>query len=243
MSSEGVVFSKKILTKLIVIYKEHPVLWKIKSKEYTNKNLKTKAYNALIEYSKLSYPDADRNFVSKKIQNIRECFRKELKKVEASQMSGTGADDVYEPHLWYFDLLLFTTDQEMPVESVDSEIQFRSTNNNNRKRKYPQLQQQQEFMKTCTEVLQQKKTVDEFDAVSNNVAAKLRKMVPTQQVLAEGLNNKVLMKGIFNELTRATEISNGFTNIRMSSGFGPCHICNRSSFGCKYDTVQTRKTF
>lgn len=61
-------------------------------------------------------------------------------------------------------------------------------------------------MKTCTEVLQQKET-DEFNAVGINVASKLRKMNPTQQVLAEGLINKILMKGIFEELTRTTDIS------------------------------------
>lgn len=35
-------------------------------------------------------------------------------------------------------------------------------------------------------------------------------MNPTQQVLAEGLINKILMKGIFGELKRTTDISHDF---------------------------------
>ncbi|CAH2001489.1 unnamed protein product [Acanthoscelides obtectus] len=34
--------------------------------------------------------------------------------------SGAGADDVYIPTLWYYDLLLFTSDQEMPTASISN---------------------------------------------------------------------------------------------------------------------------
>jgi hypothetical protein len=37
----------------------------MENQKYTNKNLQNKAYSALIEYCKLYYPEADRNFVSK----------------------------------------------------------------------------------------------------------------------------------------------------------------------------------
>lgn len=48
---------------------------------------------------------------------------------------------------------------------------------------------------------------DEFDAVGINVGAKLKRMNPDQQLLAESLINKVLFMGLFNELTRTTEVS------------------------------------
>ncbi|KAK4873879.1 hypothetical protein RN001_013239 [Aquatica leii] len=41
-------------------------------------------------------------------------------KVEKSQRSGSGVDDLYTSHLWYFNLLLFLTDHELPTTSIDN---------------------------------------------------------------------------------------------------------------------------
>ncbi|GLV46160.1 hypothetical protein CBL_02876 [Carabus blaptoides fortunei] len=48
-----------------------------------------------------------------------------MKKIEDSKRSGAGADEIYEPHLWYYDLLLFTKDQEMPRQSVSNFVENR----------------------------------------------------------------------------------------------------------------------
>ena len=97
-------------------------MWKTTDKKvYLNKNLKDRGYDALVAFCKLTYPEADKQFVKKKMQNLRGCFRKELKKVENSKRSGSGTDDIYIPQLWYFDLLLFTKNLEMPVQSSESE--------------------------------------------------------------------------------------------------------------------------
>jgi hypothetical protein len=112
--------SKGFLTDFIEMYKQHPALWNTKSKDYYNKTLKNKGYNDLVTFCKTVYPFASREFVTKKIQNMRGCFRKELRKVEESLRSGVGADDIYEPRLWYFELLLFTKDQEVPVARTES---------------------------------------------------------------------------------------------------------------------------
>lgn len=82
--------------------------------------MKNEAYKELVILCKRAYPDANRDFVVKKIQSIRGSFRKELKKIEESKKSGTSPDDVYEPSLWYFDLLLFTKDQELSTYSVSN---------------------------------------------------------------------------------------------------------------------------
>ncbi|PNF19355.1 hypothetical protein B7P43_G06719, partial [Cryptotermes secundus] len=37
----------------------------------------------------------------KKINSLRSCFRKELKRVKNSQKSGNGTDDNFTPSLWY----------------------------------------------------------------------------------------------------------------------------------------------
>lgn len=118
-------WSKEFMTNFIEEYKSHPCLWKIKAKEYTNKNLKNEAYEKLVNMCKNVFPEANRDFVVKKIQSMRGSFRKELKKVEGSKRSGSSTDDVYTPSLWYFDLFLFTKDQETPTESV-SNISYES---------------------------------------------------------------------------------------------------------------------
>lgn len=53
----------------------------------------------------------------KKIDSMKGSFRKELKKVKESKKTGTGADEVYTPHLWYFEHFLFLEDHETPRQS------------------------------------------------------------------------------------------------------------------------------
>ncbi|KAL5246352.1 hypothetical protein ACI65C_013760, partial [Semiaphis heraclei] len=79
---------------------------------------KREAYDELIKFCKKSIPEANKDFVIKKIQSFRGSFRKELKKVVDSKRSGASFDDVYVPTLWYYDHLVFTIDQELPTESI-----------------------------------------------------------------------------------------------------------------------------
>lgn len=45
-------WSKKVVSNFIDIYKSYPCLWKIKSRDYTNRNLKNAAYDKLVEFCK-----------------------------------------------------------------------------------------------------------------------------------------------------------------------------------------------
>ncbi|KAF6209213.1 hypothetical protein GE061_014958 [Apolygus lucorum] len=65
-------------------------------------------------------PQANRDSVVKKINSLRTSYRKELKKVIQSEKSGTGEDDVYVPHLWYYELLHFLKDQEIPRQTTSN---------------------------------------------------------------------------------------------------------------------------
>jgi len=55
---------------------------------------------------------ADINYTKRKINTLRSNFRRELKKKINSRKSGAGADDMYEPTVWYFNDLEFLRDQE-----------------------------------------------------------------------------------------------------------------------------------
>lgn len=65
-------------------------------------------------------PTSTKKSVRVKINNIRGSFRREIKKIEESKRSGAGTDEIYVTHLWYYDLLLFCKDQEVPRISVSN---------------------------------------------------------------------------------------------------------------------------
>lgn len=87
----------------IDIYREHPCIWKVKSSDYSDRNKKAAAYDVLVRKLKEKDESARRDTVTKKINNLLSAFRKEHKKVISSQRSGTSADDVYQPSLWYYE--------------------------------------------------------------------------------------------------------------------------------------------
>lgn len=41
-------------------------------------------------------------------------------KVQSSKKTGSGQEDVYEPSLWYYILMLFITDQDIVLKGVSS---------------------------------------------------------------------------------------------------------------------------
>ncbi|XP_063791828.1 uncharacterized protein LOC134947968 [Pseudophryne corroboree] len=104
----------------IEIYHENECLWRVKSADYSNRNKKNRAFQQLIEYSRGQNSSADIGWVKKKISNFRTVFIKEHKKVEESQRSGAGTDEVFKPTLWYYDLFKFTLEQEPRTRSLES---------------------------------------------------------------------------------------------------------------------------
>ncbi|XP_077148678.1 uncharacterized protein LOC143809484 isoform X2 [Ranitomeya variabilis] len=110
---------QEFVRELIDMYRSLPCLWKIKSADYSNRYKKKAAYEKLVALYKQHHPTetVDENIVRKKIQALRTVYKKELNKVEKSVKSGAGTDDVYVPKLWYYDLLAFTRDQEIPRPS------------------------------------------------------------------------------------------------------------------------------
>lgn len=108
---------KAILHDFINTYRENTCLWKVKSKEYMDKNKKDAAYALLLIKLKELNPDAETEDVKKKINSLRSCFRKEYKKVMDCVRSGMGTDELYQPQLWYFESLMFLKDHEVPKAS------------------------------------------------------------------------------------------------------------------------------
>ncbi|XP_077295956.1 uncharacterized protein LOC143918120 [Arctopsyche grandis] len=102
--------NKDFLTEFINIYRQHPALWDRRSKVYHKRAFKDKGYDALIQFFNKFGQKIERDSIAKKIQSLRGSFRKEHKKVQDSLK--VGDSQVYVPSLWYYDLLMFTIEDE-----------------------------------------------------------------------------------------------------------------------------------
>ncbi|XP_071448244.1 uncharacterized protein [Hetaerina americana] len=105
-------YSKRFVRDFIETYRSLPALWKVRSKEYTDRGAKKEAYEKLATKLKEVDSNADRDTVKRKINSMRTTFRKEWRKVQSSRRSGGLGESVYKPTLWYYDLLLFLNEQE-----------------------------------------------------------------------------------------------------------------------------------
>ena len=112
--------SKDFLLEFIELFQQEECLWKVKSKNYYNRSKKDASYGTLIGEVQEVEPDATRDTVVKRINNLRSTFRKEHKKFIKSQVSGAGAEEMYAPRLWYYSQLRFLCDQEAPHNSTSS---------------------------------------------------------------------------------------------------------------------------
>nr|CAH7768737.1 unnamed protein product [Callosobruchus chinensis] len=99
--------NKTFWKNFISLYRAHHCLWQIKSKEYSNKHMKNAAYQELVEKCKEICPEADTKYVRKQIGSLRAGYRRELREIGKSKRTGSSADDIYEPTLWYFGLMSF----------------------------------------------------------------------------------------------------------------------------------------
>ncbi|KAJ8940787.1 hypothetical protein NQ314_010597 [Rhamnusium bicolor] len=82
--------------------------------------MRNAAYENLILKCKEVFPNATKEFVTKKISSPRSSFRRQIRRMNKAKKSGSGADDVPDCTLWYFDLLSFLLDQEEVRVAVSS---------------------------------------------------------------------------------------------------------------------------
>ncbi|CAH1098913.1 unnamed protein product [Psylliodes chrysocephalus] len=109
----------------IELYRSEPCLWQVKSADYHDRAKKDAAYNTLAKKLGELELGATKKSGLAKINNLRSAFRKEQKIVGISKKSGTSADSIYKPVLWYFDLLEASTsnlDSDSEEESADNSL-------------------------------------------------------------------------------------------------------------------------
>lgn len=103
----NVVFPRKLLKKFITLYKELPALWDRTNPGYKQKPKRHEAITTLTELVQQHDPTATRVHVLRKIESLRACVRREHKRVRDSRRTANSLEEIYKPHLWYYDLFSF----------------------------------------------------------------------------------------------------------------------------------------
>ncbi|PIO11454.1 hypothetical protein AB205_0134460, partial [Aquarana catesbeiana] len=98
-------------------YRDMRNLWEVKNPLYRNKPARKASLEKLLEFVKTRVPNADIEFVDKKMYSLVNTHRKKLQKVHKSMRSGAAAEDVYVPSLWYYNKMRFLEDQIEARES------------------------------------------------------------------------------------------------------------------------------
>ncbi|XP_068620630.1 uncharacterized protein [Battus philenor] len=128
MADNCVIFPRKLLKKFILLYRELPCLWDRNCVAYKHKQKRHEAISRLTELVQEYDPSATRVHVLRKIESLRACVRREYKRVRDSRREATKPDEVYVPHLWYYELFSFvfgsdaggfTTKSHSPDNSIE----------------------------------------------------------------------------------------------------------------------------
>ncbi|KAJ8937226.1 hypothetical protein NQ314_011981 [Rhamnusium bicolor] len=212
---------RELLEEFIEIYRCEPCLWLVKSKDNHNRIKREAAYVRLIDKLKEIEPKATKQAVINKINSIRCTYRKENEKVNESK-SGSGADDVYEPKLWYYSLLTFVDDQEIPKtsrcnleienetnppETTDStESSSFSGNSTPLSTRAPKKKSEVSLTKDVLLSVQSNfkrpaNQDDRFDLFGKSISAKLRDVNKQQRILAEKIISDTLFEAEMGNLT------------------------------------------
>ncbi|KAF5275625.1 hypothetical protein FQA39_LY06737 [Lamprigera yunnana] len=113
-------WSREEVICLIEEYRKWPNLYKVKSVNYKNRNLRKTALESIENSLKKSNPNIASTEIQNKFQSLKQNALKEYKKWKNSYKNGAGEDEVYEPSLWYFQIISFVIADNVPRESQDT---------------------------------------------------------------------------------------------------------------------------
>ncbi|XP_037960589.1 uncharacterized protein LOC119689759 [Teleopsis dalmanni] len=212
-----------IYKELIEDFKSERCLWEVKSDAYKNKYLKTQAWNKLLQRYKKTFPDATLEDLKKKINGMRNCYRRELNKVKKSAKSSVGAENLYVPSLWYYKDLQFLQEHKCQFADLSTsdveDVEDKATYEPPRKKKMHHTN----FLAKA----QDKNTIkDDADIYGQSWAVTYRKLSSEQQVLAKLGIEKLLAEGQMNKLTYE---SVAYIGIPPETTAPPLHYSNAAT--------------
>ncbi|CAK1594241.1 unnamed protein product [Parnassius mnemosyne] len=220
---------------LISLYRESPVLWDTKRKDYVDKYKRSVALQNIIRSLRIYKPTYTEEEFKKKINTLRTNFNKERNKIYKARRSGISADDVPQPTLWYYNEMLFLTNHTRVICKTESSEQSPP-----QQKKTPQKRSKN----TSTDDLvnkaikYSKRSDNESDIIAKSWATKLSRLAHDQRRYAEKIINDVLFEGAMGTLTRngvhflpASSTCHSFDNsgeLNVSPSSNSSHVTNMS---------------
>ncbi|XP_044745294.1 uncharacterized protein LOC123307141 [Coccinella septempunctata] len=204
---------REFTSRLIDLYRDSPELWKVKSKDYFNRNKRNAAIEKIVEVLKELKPDFTVENFKQKINTLRTNFNRQHKVMEEKRAS---TDDIPEPSLWYYYSLYFIRDQNEtasteasePILSDDSQSlpaqtalpsPIRTSKSTSRKRKH-QPDSTEHLAGPSSEYFIRPE--EEEDILAKGWAIKLKRLLPDQKLFAEKIINDTLFEAEMGTLTR-----------------------------------------
>ncbi|XP_068243556.1 uncharacterized protein [Palaemon carinicauda] len=108
--SSNLHWSRKDTTWLIGMYRQQSCLWNVKSADYKNRKMRLAALTAIKTELQKKHGDITIKDIKKKLDTLRNQYRREMRQLENSCKSGSLTDDVYSPKFWCFGDLSFLSD-------------------------------------------------------------------------------------------------------------------------------------
>lgn len=105
-------WSEGLTYKFVMLYKGHECLWNMHTEIYRNKQARQSALSDICV--KMEIENFGINDAKMKIKSLRATFQQEQNKVEQSERSGAGTQDVYKPALKWFPLMKDIIKQRVP---------------------------------------------------------------------------------------------------------------------------------
>lgn len=108
---------------LIILYEQHPELYRVSSRIYHNRPARQLALQEICEnLNKMHMTQLSVNYVTKKIHGLRTTFLAELNKIKKSESSGMSADSFYVPKWWCFEQLQFLKDHGVVIHQGSTNL-------------------------------------------------------------------------------------------------------------------------
>ncbi|XP_037947624.1 uncharacterized protein LOC119679377 [Teleopsis dalmanni] len=227
----------KFWKEFINLYQSLPALWKVDDKEYHNRKRKDECLAILVKKLREFHPDADVQEVKRSINTLRSGYRREIKKVKASEKSGATGDDLYVSKFWYFNSLNFLRaipEKDPPIDYALNDS-FKQTQSNGHLRK--KNEERNEIIPEAISPLPSSKKIklDEANALSTSWEVQYRNLERNQQIYANKMINEVLYQATLGNLNEYSYkvIEHQQPGVRTISSVGP----NIRSFTVSTNTI------
>ncbi|EDV97768.1 GH17048 [Drosophila grimshawi] len=183
------------------VYRQLPALWSVYDEVYKNQRMKKLAFNCLLECYKKIDSKANVDSMRRKINSIRTCFRRELRKVEQSEQMAESTHEVYVPHLWYFNELSFLRGHDARTPQLASLAEtsdmFWNDDDHDENESKNELNDDKD---NDSEKESKVNLRDEADIYAEGWATSYRKLDQTNKLLAKKAIEEILVLGQLNQL-------------------------------------------